>query len=80
MGIKETIAGIIEELCPDVDGKSCTTLVSGRHLDSLTLVALIAELEDTFDIVVPPAVIVARNFESVEAIVRLVQDLLDETA
>jgi len=42
----EDIIAILEELVPDVDVKTCTTLVDGRYLDSLAIVALIAELED----------------------------------
>lgn len=76
--IRETISEIIEDLCPDVDSQSCMTLVSDRYFDSLTLVALIAELEDAFAIEVPPVAIVVRNFDSVEAISELVQKLMEE--
>ncbi len=78
MEINETVSKIIEDLCPDVDSKSCMTLVSDRYLDSLTLVALIAELEDNFDIEVPPFAVVVRNFDSVEAISQLVLGLMEE--
>gem|GEM_PF-54927 len=74
----EDIIAILEELVPDVDVKTCTTLVDGRYLDSLAIVALIAELEDAFDITIPAVEIVADNFNSAEDIMVLVNRLSEE--
>ena len=50
---RETILEILDELAPGADFEGCTTLVDDRVLDSLTIVALVAELEDAFDITIP---------------------------
>ena len=42
-------------LRPDVDFTSCRDLIDGRYLDSLTILALVAELEEAFDITIPTA-------------------------
>ena len=50
---RETILDILDELAPGAEVEGCTTLVDDRVLDSLTIVALVAELEDAFDITIP---------------------------
>lgn len=37
---------ILEEIQPEVDYATCTDLIDGRHLDSLSVLALVAELEE----------------------------------
>ena len=55
-----------------------TTLVDDRLLDSLTIIALVAELEDAFDVSIPAVEIVPANFNSVDAMTAMVQRLVDE--
>ena len=74
----EDIIDILEELVPDVDVSTCTTLVDDHYLGSLVIVALIAELEDAFDITIPAVEIVADNFNSAEDIKVLVNRLSEE--
>ena len=78
MDTKETVIEILEDLCGGVDFENCTTLVDDRILTSLTMVALVAELEDAFDIEIPPVHVVADNFNSAQAICNLVEKLQDE--
>jgi len=78
MNTIDTITELLEEFCPGVDLDSCTTLVDDHILGSLTMVALIAELEDTFDVAVPPVEIVADNFNSAAAIAAMVDRLVAE--
>lgn len=79
MSKASTITEVLEEFCPGVDCASSTTLVDSRILDSLTMVAFVAELEEVFDIEIPPVEIIADNFNSVEAISTLVSRLLAES-
>ncbi|WP_418742841.1 phosphopantetheine-binding protein [Enorma massiliensis] len=44
-------------------------------LDSLTIVALVSELEDAFDITIPAVEIVPANFNSLEGMWNMVQRL-----
>ena len=38
-------------------------LVDSRCIDSLTMIAFVAELEDAFDVEIPPVEIVPDNFK-----------------
>lgn len=74
----DTILDILDELKPGVDWRVRTDLVDGRELDSLTIISLIAELEDAFDVVVPAVEIVPENFNSLEGIWALVRRLREQ--
>lgn len=74
----DTIIDILEELKPGVDYAAETGLVHKRILDSLTIIALVSELEDEFDISIPAVEIVADNFDSAARIDALIERLLDE--
>ena len=74
----ETIIDILEGLKPGVDYHTETGLVQKRILDSLTIIALVSDLEDEFDIAIPAVDIVPENFDSAAAIARLVERLEDE--
>lgn len=69
---------ILEELQPDVDYQTCTNLVDGRVLDSLTILSLISEIEDHFDIEIPAVDIIPANFNSAQAIYGLITRLENE--
>ena len=60
----ERLLEILEEIQPDIDYTACTDLVDGHLLDSLSILALVAELEDAFDITIPAVEITPSNFNS----------------
>ena len=60
----ERLLEILEEIQPDIDYATCTDLVDGYLLDSLSILALVAELEDAFDITIPAVEITPSNFNS----------------
>ena len=66
---------ILEELIPDVDYKNIEDLVDGHYLDSLTILSLVAEIEDVFEVEIPTVDIVPANFNSVEALWNLITKL-----
>ncbi len=68
----ETIVSLLEELKSGVDFTSWTNLVDSRILDSLTILALVSDLEDAFDITIPAVEIVPQNFNSVAGILAMV--------
>lgn len=74
----EEIIEILEDINPEVDYETCTTLIDDRHIDSLGMVSLVAELEDAFDITIPAVEVVASNFNSAPAIAALVERLVEE--
>ena len=69
---------ILEELQPEVDYETCTDLIDGHRLDSLSILALIAELEDAFDITIPAVEIIPSNFNSAQAIWAMVTRLQED--
>ena len=58
---------ILEDIKPDVDYEGCENLIDGHYLDSLSIISLIAEIEDAFDVTVPAVEVVPANFNSVKA-------------
>lgn len=74
----ETLIEILEDLQPDADYATCTTLIDDHILDSLTIISLVGELEDEFDITIPAVEIIPANFNSAAALWEMVQRLMDE--
>lgn len=74
----DEILEILDGLGLDADFESCTTLVDDGILESLDIVTIIAELSDAFDITIPARDIVPENFNSAEAMLSMVNRLLDE--
>jgi len=74
----EKVIEILEGIESDVDYKNCTTLIDDNYLDSLAIISLVAELEEEFDIQIPTVEIIPDNFNSAEAIWKLVQRMQEE--
>lgn len=74
----EKIYDILKDINPDIDYKTRTDLIDAHLLDSLSIISLIAELEDVFDITVPAVDIIPENFNSVQAMYALVKRLSEE--
>ncbi len=74
----EKLISILEELQPDVDYATCDNLVDGHFIDSLTILALISEIEDNFGVTVPTVEIIPDNFNSAKKIWQLIERLQEE--
>jgi acyl carrier protein len=74
----EILLEILEGLHPDVDFKACDRLIDDQILDSFDIVSLIAEISTEFDVNIPAEEIVPENFNSAEALYRLIERLSDE--
>ena len=74
----EQILKILCGLKSGVDFENATDIVTGKLLDSIDITSLIASLEDTFDIEIGMEYMENANFDSVEAIWNMVQELQDE--
>ena len=74
-GIVEKLIEILEEIQPDADYENCTTLIDDEILSSMDVMSIVAELEDEYDIRILPVEIVPANFNSAEAIWKMVQRL-----
>ena len=73
----EKIIAILKEIQPDLDTDS-KRLIDDQYLDSLSILSLVAELEDAFDVMIPAVEITAQNCNSVEGIYQLVERLKEE--
>lgn len=71
----EKLLEILKGIRPDVDFEKETSLIDDGILDSFDVVAIISELDDAFDVQIRITELDPDNFNSVESIWKLVQDL-----
>lgn len=71
----EKVLEVMKEVKPDFVFEGRTDLASSGELDSFDIISLVAELNETFDIEIPVEAIVPENFDSLEAIKKLVDSL-----
>lgn len=76
--MREKVLAILQEVKNDVDFAAAASLLKDGLLTSLDIISLVSELNDAFDITVPVAEVVPKNFDSVDAICAMVQRILDE--
>ena len=69
---------ILKEVKPGVDFEYDTDLIGHGVLDSITMVTLVMELNDAFDIEITPVDIVPENFKTVQTIYDMIQRLSDD--
>ena len=74
----ERLLEILEEIEPEVDYETCTTLIDDHIINSLALLSLIAELEEEYDITIPTVEIVPANFNSASAMWKMITKLQEE--
>lgn len=71
--INQKIIDILEEIQPGFDFSEGVDFIAEGYLDSFDVVALVAQLESDFSIIISALEIVPENFTSVENIARLVE-------
>ena len=71
----ERLIGVLKEINPDVDYEVVTNLIDGHYLDSLSILSLVALLEEEYDIEIPTVEIIPSNFNSAEAMWDMIQRL-----
>ncbi len=74
----ENLIEILENIQPDIDYDTCTDLIDGHRFDSLSIISLISELEDEFDITIPAVDIIPANFNSAQAIWKMICRLQED--
>lgn len=72
---KQDLIDILKEIHPEVDYETEKSLIDSKIFDSMDIVMLISEIADSFDIKIPANEIVPDNFNSAEALFRLIQEL-----
>ncbi len=66
---------ILEGINPDADYENCNTLVDDGILTSFEVVMLVTQIEDNFDVKIPPVKIVPEIFNSAASIWAMIRDL-----
>ncbi len=74
----EALLDILNELHPEVDFETCTTLIDDKILDSFDIVTIVAEVDSEYDVAIPAEELVPENFNSAKSLYALIQKLLDE--
>ena len=74
----EELLEILNDIQPGVDFENQKHLIDDHLLDSLSIISLVAELEDTFDVTIPAVEIIPDNFNSAEAMLEMLQRLQED--
>lgn len=71
----ETLLEILNDIDDTVDWENDTALIDDRILDSFGVISLISELEDQFEVEIDASEIVPENFNSADAMWKMIQRL-----
>lgn len=74
----EKIIEILSSLKSGVDFANAEGIVTNKIIDSIDIASLISMIEEEFDVEIGMEYMENENFDSVEAIWEMVQDLQDE--
>jgi len=71
----EELIELLREVRDDVDFESIKTLIDDSVLDSFDILQIINLIDEKYDISIPAVEVVANNFNSVEAMLRMINRL-----
>ncbi len=74
----EELFKVLERIKPGVDFRNNTSLIDDEILDSFDIVTLVAELDEEFDVQITAKDILPENFNSAEAMYKLIEKLEEE--
>ena len=74
----EELLEILNDIQRGGDFENEKHLIDDHLLDSLSIISLVAELEDTFDVTIPAVEIIPDNFNSAEAMLEMLQRLRED--
>lgn len=76
--MKQTLMEILDEIRPDLDFTVEDKLVTDGVLESFDIVTLVSRISEEFEVEIRPKYLVSENFDSVEALLDMLEELLDE--
>lgn len=71
----EELLKLLQEIRPDVDFDHTERLIDDQVLDSFDIVTLVGEMNDRFNIQIGVEHLLPENFNSIEAMLKLVEKL-----
>lgn len=74
----EELLEIMNEINPDIDYEKEDNLIDGKVYDSLSIITLITNICDTFDIEIGPKWMRNENFNSAQKIWDMIQTIQEE--
>ena len=74
----EELMEILMDINPDIDYANEKNLIDGKVLDSFSIVNLVAQISETFDIEISPKYLVPEHFNSVDAMWKMIQAIQNE--
>ena len=74
----EELLEILQDINPDVDYETEDNLIDGKVLDSLSIIQMINEICETFDIEIGPKWMRNENFNSAQRIWDMIQAIREE--
>ena len=73
----EKLLDILMDIDDSVDYKNEKALIDDHILDSLAIITLVADIEDTFDVSLDASCIIPENFNSVDAMWAMIQGKME---
>ena len=71
----EELMEILEEICPEVDFETETSLVDDNVLSSCDILSIVSEISEAFDEKITTAEVIPQNFNSAESLWEMIQNL-----
>lgn len=73
--MRNEILAVLQEIRPDIDYDVENRLIDDGVLESFDVVSIVAQLEDVLQVIIEPEFVIAENFNSLDALCRLVEKI-----
>lgn len=74
----DELLALLNDINPDVDYETEERLIDGKVLDSFSIITLISNITDTFDVELGPQHLIPENFNSARAIWAMIERIREE--
>ncbi|MBQ1411173.1 MAG: acyl carrier protein [Oscillospiraceae bacterium] len=69
---------LLKDINPDVDYETEDQLIDGKVFDSFSIITLISNISETFDIELGPQYLIPENFNSAKAMWAMIQHIQED--
>lgn len=76
--MREQLLQILKSANPSIDYESQTNLIDGGILDSFDIIMVVTDIKDTFDVEITVEDLRPENFNSVDAMLALIERLQNQ--